>query len=91
MRQNEAVCGSGPRGEHSGAWEPRVHVAHRSNASRETFNRRLDAVVLRALERTPQHAAGQSADEDYAMRWAIARYLRSQSRPVKGEHHGVAA
>jgi hypothetical protein len=89
MRQ-QPVAGSVPHGERARAWEPRVLVTPRSDASRDAFNRRLDAVVLRALEPTSRQGYGQ-ADEDYAMRWAIARYLRTQSRSAKGEHHVVAA
>jgi hypothetical protein len=90
MKQQVTVCGSGSRRERGRAWEPRVHVTQRPDASRDAFNRRLDAVVLRALERSPQQGSGRSADEDYAMRWAIARYLRTQSRSVKGAHHVAA-
>ncbi len=54
------------------------------------FDLRLDAVVRRALDRTPLNAPGQTADEDYAMRWAVARYLRTQPRSVKGVHDVAA-
>jgi hypothetical protein len=62
----------------------------RATHSQDDFSERLDAVVQRFLERTSQRGFDLQADEDYAMRWAVARYLRTQSRSVKGEHHVAA-
>jgi len=71
---------------HQGRGEYRAQVTH----PRNDFNERLDAVVQRFLERASQRGFDQPADEDYAMRWAIARHLRIQARSVKGEHHVAA-
>ena len=65
------------------------HFAQRTHRQ-DDFGRRLDAVVQRFLEQASQQGSDQPADEDYAMRWAVARYLRTQSRSVKGEHHVAA-
>ncbi len=78
-----------------------VSRVHRRRQGREEYraqvtrpqndiNERLDAVVRRFLERSSQRGFDQPADEDYAMRWAIARHLRIQARSVKGEHHVAA-
>jgi hypothetical protein len=46
--------------------------------------------ALRAVEHSPQQGSRQPADDDCAMRWVIARYMRIQSSSVKGEHHVAA-
>jgi hypothetical protein len=72
--------------ERQGREEYKGQVTH----PQTDFNERLDAVVQRFLERASQRGFDQPADEDYAMRWAIARHLRIQARSVKGEHHVAA-
>jgi hypothetical protein len=65
------------------------HFAQRTHRQGD-FNRRLDDVVQRFLEQASQRGFDQPADEDYAMRWAVAHYLRTQSMSAKGEHHVAA-
>ena len=61
-------------------------VEYRSLKTRQgDFDRRLDAVVQRFLEHT-----GEPTDGAYAMRWAIARYQRTQSSFAKGVDHVAA-
>jgi len=84
MKQQAEVFGLHERRQRAGE-----HFAQRTHRQ-DDFNRRLDAVVQRFLERTPQTGFDQPTDEDCAMRWAIARYLRTQSRSAKGEYHVAA-
>lgn len=56
-----------------------------AEARRQDFDRRLDQVVQRFLDR---HS--QPAGDDHAMHWAIARFVRTQPRCTKGEDHVAA-
>jgi hypothetical protein len=79
VKQQETV--SRIREKRQGAGEHCAQDTHRQ----DDFNRRLDAVVQRFLERDSQQTG-----EDCGMRWAIARYLRTQARSGKGEGHVAA-
>jgi hypothetical protein len=61
--------------------EHRAQGTHRQ----DDFNRRLDAVVQRFMD-----GYSQQTGEDCGMRWAVARYLRTQAMSGKGEGHVAA-
>lgn len=66
--------------------EKRLAVGeHLEEGRRQDFDRRLDQVVQRFLDR---HS--QPAGDDHAMHWAIARFVRTQPRCTKGEDHVAA-
>lgn len=66
--------------------EKRLAVGERlEEGRRQDFDRRLDQVVQRFLDR---HS--QPAGDDHAMHWAIARFVRTQPRCTKGEDHVAA-
>jgi hypothetical protein len=73
----------------SDSHEGRQRAGKHRVRGQDAFDQQLDAVVQRWLERMSQRGCAP-ADEDYAMRWTIARFLRTQSRSAKGEDHVAA-
>jgi hypothetical protein len=69
--------------------QSRQRARKRRVRGQDAFDQQLDAVVQRWLERMSQRGCAPG-DEDYAMRWAIARHLKIHSRSAKGEDHVAA-